>query len=1307
MPLERLHEFSRRFHEFEPVSRLETKRKDLVVSSMERYAKAFESRQNLLKAGKRLEAEKALGVMMEHADKIKSTFEKNELHSILHDAVDKGIIHYSDLKSFTGLVDKQALESVSQRLKQGIQIRQATTGDLAGIMQVEKRFPGDLQTEESTYKEIIGLHPEGNLVAEKGGKILAYLSSIRLKDRELSWGPDVEPSDHDPKGKHTFIWSLAVLPSHEGLGIESELMKKLVKGEHGREIISITPDAKRFYETMGFKQEDVVGDYYNEGEDAPLMVKIPEKASVESKETAPVEIPEKVPTESKKASVEGKESRKAVPSAPGPPTPIKPKGEEHPITETVRAISKVLETHTARDLSRIEEAVSSGKAEEVEKELQRLHGYALPLAIKEAMVESKSPEELERKLMEKLQPKSKLTELLADYPDLLREGVDHKKIVGMAREKLTGEETTGGGLSHTETAILASLTHDTVLALHEKKPFGDRETNKKIMERVKEIEEKQGLIPNAEQLLKPFAKYRLEALEAIAEAEPEKDAGEFYNKDVPAMMGALTAIPDGERMEALKVMAEAAPKGYAWASWIFYKENVPTVMKALTAIPEGERMEALKVITGAAPKGYAWAFYEKIVPAVVGAFKDIGQIKEALKVITEAEPEEDAKEFYGDSVPVVVGAFKDIGQIKEALKVITEAEPERHAWRFYGGSVPTVMKALTAIPEGERMEALKVITEAEPKEDAWAFYVKTVPTVMKALTAIPEGEKGGILKVVLKEISHHGSAVIQEGEYWGDILKTLPLLSEGYGKEVELQRKSLEESLKKAPEAAKPRIAAKIKGLTAARFALNDIVRLIHQSGGSAKYAATALEYIDASTLKKGKISEVDSRLMRALEKRVGLSLFGGKITDFGWSRPKIVDFERNVDDFVEHKAILQHINNYREWFEAQHKGEYQSLRKAGYNTDVLLGDWSDSKKVEARAEVPKLPKDEEDELVRRSAEIMREAVETKGELAELAGNVLAKAKEISIPNKRKQELVSILERALEHPSQESIEGALRKIEKPPLMSLVLRPMLKKGLLEPYALLTSQLTARRMGHYLSHFKVEGLASAKQAMNAISEFFRDEDAYGFKSAIDAKSHSRIIAKSRELANKIPETTERGATITAVQWDRDPKSDTFNGRFSGDCTSPPGEGDYGGNKFWANFTYLQDAGTAILNLYANKKPIGRAYIMLSDKGPVLDSVEVSTDYFTRYGSTKAHKKVFFGLVDSYCKELYGKGAMLSERVSNRNELKGYAKKEYALKNMVLKKLGVRKNIYTDTWDTDDEDDISSNKTEVRVRKPPKSR
>ncbi|MBN3036829.1 MAG: GNAT family N-acetyltransferase, partial [Candidatus Diapherotrites archaeon] len=482
MPAERVHELGKRFHEFSPIKDMKQKKRETAVSSMKAYAEAFGNPKQ----------------MQEHAQRLKTVLKKNELHSILSEAVEKNIIHYNDLNHFTGLADKRTLEAVSKNLKKGITLRKATAKDLDAIMEIEKTFPEEIQAEKSTYRDIISRHPDGNLVAVKGNNVLAYLSTIRLKDRELSWDPLVEPSDHNTKGRHTFIWSLATLPSHEGMGIASSLMQELIRKEGKREIIATTPDMKKFYEKHGFEHEDDVEDYYGEGEDALFMTRKPVKKRFFAR-------------------------------------------KEQPITETIKAVSEVLETHTAKDLSRLEKAGDEG---EISRELQRIHEHVLPSAIKAAMLESESPEELRQNLMKRLQPKKSLETLLESHPNLLREGSDAAKIAEMAGQALSGEKAATNGLTHTETAILSSLTHDTIFSLHEN-PFKDKKMNKRISDHVKEIEETQRLIPNAEELLAPLKHCRLEVLNGIKEIAPKEDTADFYEYGVS---NALQAIKNPEHI---------------------------------------------------------------------------------------------------------------------------------------------------------------------------------------------------------------------------------------------------------------------------------------------------------------------------------------------------------------------------------------------------------------------------------------------------------------------------------------------------------------------------------------------------------------------------------------------------------------------------------------------------------------------------------------------------------------------------------------------------------------------------------------
>ena len=163
--------------------------------------------------------------------------------------------------------------------------------------------------------------------------------------------------------------------------------------------------------------------------------------------------------------------------------------------------------------------------------------------------------------------------------------------------------------------------------------------------------------------------------------------------------------------------------------------------------------------------------------------------------------------------------------------------------------------------------------------------------------------------------------------------------------------------------------------------------------------------------------------------------------------------------------------------------------------------------------------------------------------------------------------------------------------------------------------------------YHSYFEdIKDEASALEALEAAYQYIYDPNLHVVLSPGREMLFNMISNDSKLLEKAIPNE----GIITFKSWNRS-VSDIFGGRYSGDCTAPPNTGEYSGSNFWANFGWIEDAGTSILNIYyahnsgEEGTPVGRAYLFATkiDGKPAvfIDSVEFLASFPAGDGVEKA--------------------------------------------------------------------------------------
>lgn len=108
-------------------------------------------------------------------------------------------------------------------------IRRVVKGDLDACFTIESTcYTTDAASREKIEKRI-AIFPEGFLVAEADGQVVGMVNSGATDKDDITDDAFKDMTDHIPNGKHIVIFSLAVLPAYQGVGISGRLMEKFIE----------------------------------------------------------------------------------------------------------------------------------------------------------------------------------------------------------------------------------------------------------------------------------------------------------------------------------------------------------------------------------------------------------------------------------------------------------------------------------------------------------------------------------------------------------------------------------------------------------------------------------------------------------------------------------------------------------------------------------------------------------------------------------------------------------------------------------------------------------------------------------------------------------------------------------------------------------------------------------------------------------------------------------------------------------------------------------------------------------------------
>lgn len=143
-----------------------------------------------------------------------------------------------------------------------VAVREATRADLLEVFRIEKRS-FDQPWPYAAFERFLG--EDGFIVGERDGEVVGYAVA------------DTIPNHGAPLGH---LKDIAVAPAHRGEGIGrlllSEALSRLYVDGVGRvklEVRRSNHPARSLYEEFGFELHHVSPSYYDDGEDALVMVR--------------------------------------------------------------------------------------------------------------------------------------------------------------------------------------------------------------------------------------------------------------------------------------------------------------------------------------------------------------------------------------------------------------------------------------------------------------------------------------------------------------------------------------------------------------------------------------------------------------------------------------------------------------------------------------------------------------------------------------------------------------------------------------------------------------------------------------------------------------------------------------------------------------------------------------------------------------------------------------------------------------------------------------------------------------------------
>lgn len=139
-------------------------------------------------------------------------------------------------------------------------IRRVTPHDLAACTRIETACftPSEAASEQSIGIRI-NTFPQGFCVAELDGEVVGQINSGATDKDDITDEAFKQLIGHDPDGKNMVVFSLSVLPAHQGKGVAKALMEHFKQDcrEMGKSrILLLCKDYHiRLYENMGYTKQ--------------------------------------------------------------------------------------------------------------------------------------------------------------------------------------------------------------------------------------------------------------------------------------------------------------------------------------------------------------------------------------------------------------------------------------------------------------------------------------------------------------------------------------------------------------------------------------------------------------------------------------------------------------------------------------------------------------------------------------------------------------------------------------------------------------------------------------------------------------------------------------------------------------------------------------------------------------------------------------------------------------------------------------------------------------------------------------------
>ncbi|ADN35317.1 ribosomal-protein-alanine acetyltransferase [Methanolacinia petrolearia DSM 11571] len=145
-----------------------------------------------------------------------------------------------------------------------VEITRAGLPDISRIVEIENNLFPDPWNEQA-FRDVLFYYSNTFFTLKSDGDIVGFITAGIEDTSEVLYG---------------HIMNLAVVPEYRKMGLGGRLMQRMeyefiVSGAEGSqlEVRVSNGDAISFYKKLGYSQVMVIGGYYNNGEDAVLMMK--------------------------------------------------------------------------------------------------------------------------------------------------------------------------------------------------------------------------------------------------------------------------------------------------------------------------------------------------------------------------------------------------------------------------------------------------------------------------------------------------------------------------------------------------------------------------------------------------------------------------------------------------------------------------------------------------------------------------------------------------------------------------------------------------------------------------------------------------------------------------------------------------------------------------------------------------------------------------------------------------------------------------------------------------------------------------